>query len=105
MIKIRAFITIALGLISTFLINAQQIFEYAPKDNIKSIKFFGSDSTENFPLVALGQNITLIFDDLNGDEADYYFKIKHFNHDWTPSELFHAVARESRRAAGDCRER
>ena len=88
MIKMRASTSIAFVLISTFLINAQQIFEYAPKDNIKSIKFFGSDSTENFPLVALGQNITLIFDDLNGDEADYYFKIKHFNHDWTPSELF-----------------
>ena len=58
MIKMRAFVIVALSLISTFLINAQQIIEYAPKDNIKSIKFFGPDSTENFPLVALGQNIT-----------------------------------------------
>ena len=41
----RAFVIVALSLISTFLINAQQIIEYAPKDNIKSIKFFGSDST------------------------------------------------------------
>jgi hypothetical protein len=30
----------------------------------------------------------LHFDDLNGDERNYYYKIKYFNHDWTPSNLF-----------------
>ncbi|GIS21593.1 MAG: hypothetical protein CM15mP122_0990 [Bacteroidota bacterium] len=35
----------------------------------------------------LGEKITLIFDDLNGNEKDYYYKIEHFNHDWTPSNL------------------
>ena len=28
------------------------------------------------------------FDDLNANEADYYYRIKHYNHDWTPSQLF-----------------
>ena len=27
------------------------------------------------------------FDDLNGDERNYYYKIKYFNN-WTPSNLF-----------------
>ena len=67
---------------------SQEGFEYAPPDYIKTIKFFGSESIDNFPVVSLGDKITLLFDDLNGDEADYYYKIKHFDHDWTPSKLF-----------------
>ena len=88
MIKLRAFIFNVLGLISIVSINAQQGLEYLPPNNIKSVKFFGADSTENFPVIAIGQKITLIFDDLNGNEADYYFKVKHFNHDWNSSKLF-----------------
>ena len=45
MIKMRASTSIAFVLISTFLINAQQIIEYAPKDNIKSIKLFALQNT------------------------------------------------------------
>ncbi len=88
MIKLRAFIFNVLGLISLVSIKAQQGQEYLPPSNIKSVKFFGSDRAENFPVVAIGQKITLIFDDLNGNEADYYFKVKHFNHDWNRSKLF-----------------
>ena len=88
MIKLRAFIFNVLGLISIISINAQQGLEHLPPNNIKSVKFFGADSTENFPVIAIGQKITLIFDDLNGNEADYYFKVKHFNHDWNRSKLF-----------------
>ena len=88
MIKLRAFIFNILGLISVVSIKAQQGLEYLPPNNIKSVKFFASDSTENFPVIAIGQKITLIFDDLNGNEADYYFKVKHFNHDWNRSKLF-----------------
>ena len=67
---------------------AQEGLEYAPPDNIKTVQFFGSERSNNFPVVSLGEKITLVFDDLNGDEADYYYKIKHFNHNWTPSNLF-----------------
>ena len=88
MIKLRAFIFNVLGLISLVSIKAQQGQEYLPPSNIKSVKFFGSDRAENFPVIAIGQKITLIFDDLNGNEADYYFKVKHFNHDWNRSKLF-----------------
>ena len=71
-----------------FLTKAQTIFESPEPIHIKSIKFFGSNKHENFPLVKLGEKITLIFDDLRGEENDFYYKIKHFNHDWTPSLLF-----------------
>ena len=88
MLKLRAFIFIFLGLISVVSINAQQGLEYLPPNNIKSVKFFGADSKENFPVIEIGQKITLTFDDLKGNEADYYFKVKHFNHDWNSSKLF-----------------
>ena len=88
MLKLRAFIFIFLGLISVVSINAQRGLEYLPPNNIKSVKFFGADSKENFPVIEIGQKITLTFDDLKGNEADYYFKVKHFNHDWNSSKLF-----------------
>ena len=65
----------------------QVVNETFPPENIKTIKFFGSKATDNFPVVKLGEKITLIFDDLDGNENDYYYKIDHFNHDWTPSGL------------------
>lgn len=69
-------------------LRAQVVYEYAPPEHIKSIQFYGTENTENFPLVSLGEKINLLFDDLRGTEEDYYYKIKHFNHDWTPSALF-----------------
>jgi hypothetical protein len=39
-------------------------------------------------MVKLGESFHLHFDDLNGDERNYYYRIKYFNHDWTPSNLF-----------------
>jgi len=88
MLKLGAFIFNFLGLISVVSINAQRGLEYLPPNNIKSVKFFGADSKENFPVIEIGQKITLTFDDLKGNEADYYFKVKHFNHDWNSSKLF-----------------
>lgn len=67
---------------------AQSSIEIEPPDHIKSIKFFGAQSTEHFPVVALNEKITLLFDDLHGNETDYYYRIKHYNHDWNPSTLF-----------------
>ena len=51
---------------------SQIIYETPEPDNIKTVKFYGSKITDNFPLVKLGEKITLMFDDLNGNENDYY---------------------------------
>ena len=75
-------------LLNSFLTRAQRVFEYAPPIHIKSVQFFGPNKYGSFPLVELGEKITLIFDDLRGEETDFYYKIKHFNFDWTPSSLF-----------------
>ena len=49
----------------------QVVYETFPPENIKTIKFFGSKATDNFPVVKLGEKITLIFDDL--DVTTYKF--------------------------------
>ena len=56
--------------------------------SIKSIVFKNQTSEIQFPVQKLGEPFELHFDDLNADERNYYYKIKYFNHDWTPSNLF-----------------
>ena len=67
---------------------AQEVTEKAPGENIKSVQFSGIKKKEAFPLIELGEELILDFDDLNADEADYYYRVKYYNHDWTPSQLF-----------------
>ncbi len=65
---------------------AQVREEVNPPENIKSILFRGS-TEDQFPIVQLGETITLEFDDLTASEQDYYYKIVHCDYDWTPSSL------------------
>ena len=54
---------------------------------IKSIILKGNSEFTGNPIINLGQNLTLQFDDIIGDEADYYYTLEHFNYDWSPSDL------------------
>jgi len=67
---------------------AQTGIEIGAPDYIKSIVFSDAQGNNQFPIVRLGETIQLAFDDLQGTSADYYYKIKHFNADWSPSQLF-----------------
>ena len=67
---------------------AQNSQEQLLLQSIKSIVFKNQTSEIQFPVQKLGEPFELHFDDLNGDERNYYYKIKYFNHDWTPSNLF-----------------
>lgn len=60
--------------------------EVNPPENIKSIVFKGP-TEDQFPVIQLGDSMTLEFDDLLANEQDYYYKIKHCDYDWTPSQL------------------
>ena len=62
--------------------------EVSGPPNIKSVIFKGADELNQFPLVSFGQSIFLEFDDLNGDEQNYYYKISYYNHNWEKSDLF-----------------
>ncbi len=61
--------------------------ELNPPEHIKSITFQGQTNESQLPILRLGENLLLEFDVLNGNEDDFYYKIEHFNYDWTPSQL------------------
>lgn len=64
-----------------------QVNEIAPPDYIKTVDFKGNTSETQLPIIKLGEQMVLEFDALNGNESDYYYKIDHYNFDWTPSVL------------------
>jgi len=66
---------------------SQVVTETVPPFNIKTITF--TQNTNNvIPIFRLGDQFQLSFDDLYGNEEDYYYVITHYNYNWTPSELF-----------------
>ncbi|MEW2919932.1 type IX secretion system plug protein domain-containing protein [Muricauda sp. ANG21] len=65
---------------------AQVQHEINPPENIKTIIFRGP-TEDQFPVIQLGESMTLEFDDLTANEQDYYYKIIHCDYDWTPSQL------------------
>ena len=68
--------------------NAQIAKESTKVDYIKSIHFLGLPAHQQIPVIKQGQQWTLSFDDLLAEDNDYYYRIRHFNADWTPSTLF-----------------
>lgn len=64
-----------------------QIEEVNPPDYIKTIAFKSNTPESQLPILKLGEYLVLEFDALNGEEDDYYYKIEHYNYDWTPSIL------------------
>lgn len=81
----KIFLSLQLFLIPVYLFC--QVTETAPPSNIKTITFQGNTPQAQLPILKLGEKFQLSFDDIIGDERDYYYKIDHFNFDWTPSNL------------------
>lgn len=69
------------------LISFGQIKEMNPPDFIKTVNFKGNTPETQLPILRLGEHLILEFDALNGNEDDFYYKINHYNYDWTPSVL------------------
>ncbi|KJD33489.1 ApaG [Tamlana nanhaiensis] len=76
---------LAFCFISSFIF--AQVEEVNPPDYIKTIIFKSNTDLSQLPILKLGEPIQLSFDALNGNEDDYYYKIEHYNYDWTPSQL------------------
>ena len=65
---------------------AQSEVEVIPPYNIKTVSFM--QSNENVvPLFALGAGFLFQFDDLFGNEADYYYEIVHCDYNWVPTNI------------------
>lgn len=79
----RAFILLILLSFSSF---AQVQQEIAPPYNIKTVSFMkGGENV--YPYFRLNEPFQFVFDDLFGNEANYYYSLQHCNYDWTPSNL------------------
>jgi hypothetical protein len=65
---------------------AQTQTEIIPPYNIKTVSFV--QSNENVvPIFKLGDGFQFQFDDLFGNEANYYFEIVHCDYDWNPTDI------------------
>ena len=78
-------LNIALLLIS-FLTFAQVEKEIEPPFNIKTITFV-QNNQNSIALFGLNEPFEIQFDDLYGNEANYYYEIVHCNYDWKHSDL------------------
>ena len=56
-------------------------------DYIKTVTF-NKPPQNMLPIYNLGDRIVMSFDDVIGDEANYYYQIEHYDYDWTSSALF-----------------
>lgn len=65
---------------------AQVQSEITPPYNIKTVSFVQSGQNV-VPIFELGSEIQLQFDDLFGNEADYYYEIIHCDYNWIPSDI------------------
>jgi hypothetical protein len=61
--------------------------EIAPPYNIKTTTFV-QNAQNVIPIFQLGDSFELQFDDLYGNEANYYYTLTHCDYDWKPSQLF-----------------
>ena len=82
----RLFVPLTFLILFSHALFSQVQDEVDPPAHIKTVIFKGPTG-DQFPVVKLGEDIILEFDDLNANEADYYYKIVHCDYDWTPSQL------------------
>ncbi|MBP8157223.1 MAG: DUF5103 domain-containing protein, partial [Flavobacterium sp.] len=61
--------------------------EIAPPYNIKTVSFV-QNGQNAIPVFRLGDSFQIQFDDLYGNEANYFYTITHCDYDWKPSQLF-----------------
>ena len=80
--------TIAIALLSFFYltVTAQVETEVAPPYNIKTASFVQNNQNV-VPIFRLGESFEFQFDDLFGNEADYYFQITHCDYNWVPTDI------------------
>jgi hypothetical protein len=75
-------------LTACFCVNSQTLDELVlDPDYIKTVTL--NKPPENMlPVFELGKPFSMSFDDVIGDEADYYYQLEHYDYNWQPSNLF-----------------
>src|SRR5699024_8361664 len=85
--KFMKFFLILIGVFLSYFLTRAQPPEVIPPEYIRTVQLRGNTGFSGIPILKLGQHFSLDFDDLIGDEADYYYKISYYNYDWTPTAL------------------
>lgn len=85
---LKKFFSICLLLVATISFS-QAEKEVIPPYNIKTITFVQNNQNA-IPIFRLGDNFSFQFDDLFGNEANYFYVITHCDYDWKPSQLVKA---------------
>jgi hypothetical protein len=82
----KSFITKIVFLFISAITFAQAEKEVEPPFHIKTVTFDQNEQNA-IPIFGLNDSFQLQFDDLFGNEANYYYEITHCNYDWKPSDL------------------
>ncbi|HKJ06544.1 MAG TPA: DUF5103 domain-containing protein, partial [Flavobacteriaceae bacterium] len=80
--KYHFLIFLLFSFVSTY---AQNLLPDAP--HIKTVIFNAYGANNYVPIIRLGEKLQLRFDDLNGNETDYYYRIQHCDYNWEPSVI------------------
>jgi hypothetical protein len=79
-------ITVLLLSLFCLTLTAQVETEIAPPFNVKTASFV-QNSQNVVPIFRLGDSFQFQFDDLFGNEADYYYEITHCDYNWIPTDI------------------
>ena len=82
--KLALYITLFVTITQSIV--AQVENEVAPPFNIKTVSFIYNNQNA-VPVFELGSGFQLQFDDLYGNNADYFYEIIHCDYNWNPSGL------------------
>ena len=74
-------------LTNALIVNAQADVIINQPEHIKSIVLRPLQSNNYTPIIKLGERFILEFDDLNGNQEEYTYKIEHYDYNWQPSGL------------------
>lgn len=66
---------------------AQSEVIISPPEYIKTIVLRSTQTNNYAPIIKLGESLILEFDDLSDSQAEYSYKIEHYDYDWKVSKL------------------
>lgn len=80
-------IFLPLTLFFTAVLFSQVENEVVPPFHIKTVTFLQNRNQNEIPIFKLGEGFQMQFDDLYGNEANYYYEIVHCDYNWIPTPI------------------
>lgn len=83
----KRYILIIILLMTNSFMEAQSEVIISPPEYIKTIVLRSTQTNNYAPIIKLGESLILEFDDLSDSQAEYSYKIEHYDYDWKVSKL------------------